>query len=243
MSKTNDITGILDIRTGSAVAVVGCRGKTSLIELIALQNKDKKVLVTPTTKIFPMISDDIVLCDTLQSCLKHKPKTGVQCLGQYNERSNVLEALPMQTLADMVPLYDIVLMEADGSRGLPCKGWKDHEPVVPDFCTQTVGVLTMCALGKTAANDVVHHLAEFMLLTGLGEGDIITVKALEDMVCLPEGMFRTSIGDQYLVINQVENESTTCEADSFLRSVKAKYPGRFKRLIYGSVHVGDWHEV
>jgi len=242
-TETEDISALLDIKTGSLVSVVGCGGKTSLINLIADRNSDKKVLVSTTTKTFPMISDKVILCDTLKSSLEHEPQPGVQCLGQFNERNGKLEALPEHILVDIVPHYDIVLMEADGSRWLPCKGWSDNEPVIHYFTTQTVGVITMIALGKKATKEVVHHLPEFLSLTGLIEGDIITEQALEDMVCLPGGMFSKALGQLYLLVNQVEDDKTAHKAETFLKTIKTKYPGRFKRLIYGSVFRNTWQEV
>jgi len=237
------VTDLLEIAHGSVVAIVGCGGKTSLIELIANSNKNSKVLITPTTKTFPMISDDVILCDTLQCSVEHVPQTGLQCLGQFNEKNGKLEALPEHILVDLIPHYDIVLMEADGSRWLPCKGWRDNEPVVHYFSTQTVGVVTMNALGKPVSEKIVHHLPEFLSLTGLKEGDIITEKVIEEMVCLPKGMFKNSVGHQYLIVNQVEDEVAVRSAESFLQTVKRKYPDRFKRLIYGSVHKNTWQEV
>ena len=233
----------MDISTGSVIAVVGCGGKTSLIELVAAQSTDKKVLVSTTTKTFPMISEGVILCDSLQSSIKHEPRKGIQCLGQYNQRNSKLEALPMHILVDMIPYYDIVFMEADGSRWLPCKGWRDDEPVVPYYCTHTVGIVTMNALGKAATGDIVHHLPEFLALTGLGEGETITGQALEDMVCKPTGMFKGSVGQRYLLVNQVEDDDIVGTAVSFLQTIKTKYTGRFKRLVYGSVHRDVWFEV
>ena len=238
-----DISALLEITAGSVVSVVGCGGKTSLIELISMHNSDKKVLISPTTKTFPMVSDRVMLNDTLENCIKHKPQIGVQCLGIYNSKNKKLEALPGDILADMVPDYDIVLIEADGSRWLPCKGWRDNEPVIPSYSTLTVGVVTMSALGKAATAETVHHLPEFLALTGLKEGEIITNQVLEDMVCLPGGMFKDSAGHQYLLVNRVEDESTIKETKLFLKRIKEKYPNRFKRLIYGSVHSNEWHEV
>ena len=238
-----DISTLLEVSIGSVVALVGCGGKTSLIELVAVQNSDKKVLVSTTTKTFPMISEMVTLCDTLESSTRHKPQTGIQCFGQYNERNKKLEALPGHILAELVPNYDIVLIEADGSRWLPCKGWRDNEPVVPSYCTHTVGVVTMNALGKAATSDTVHHLPEFLTLTGLSEGAKITEQALEDMVCLPEGMFKKSAGQRYLIVNSVENKTTIQIAEFFLKIIKFNYPNRFKRLIFGSVHKNIWHEV
>jgi len=238
-----DLLALLEISSGSAVAVVGCGGKTSLIELIAMLCIDRKVLVSTTTKTFPMISDVATLCDTMESCIEHVPQTGIQCLGKFNERNGKLEALPENILVDLVPHYDIVLMEADGSRWLPCKGWLDSEPVVYYYSTHTVGVVTMNALGRAATSEVVHHLPEFLTLTGLREGDIITEQVLEDMVCLPKGMFKGSVGKEYLLVNKVENENEIRIAEAFLQKIKAKYPGRFNRLIYGSVHRNTWYEV
>ena len=238
-----DLPALLEISSGSAVAVVGCGGKTSLIELIAKQNIEKKVLVSTTTKTFPMISDKVTLCDTLESCIRHVPHTGIQCLGQFNERNGKLEALPENILVDLVPQYDIVLMEADGSRWLPCKGWLDSEPVVYYYSTHTVGVVTMNALGMAATGDTVHHLPGFLELTGLIEGEMITEQALEDMVCLPKGMFKSSVGQRCLLVNKVENENEIRIAEAFLQTIKVKHPGRFKRLIYGSVHENTWYEV
>ena len=237
------ISDLLEVSTGSVIAVVGCGGKSSLIELIAKHNIEKKVLITATTKIFPIVSNDVILCDTIKSSVTHKPQTGIQCLGQLNRRNGKLESLPDSVLLKMINSYDIVLLEADGSRWLPCKGWRDNEPVVPGYCTHTVGVVTMNALGKAATNDIVHRLPEFLSLTGLRAGDIITEKALVDMVCLQDGMFKGSKGKQYLLVNRVEDDKNIHAAESFLQFIKTKYPDRFRKLIYGSVHRNDWQKV
>jgi probable selenium-dependent hydroxylase accessory protein YqeC len=265
------VENYLDITEGSIIAVVGCGGKTSLIELIADTFRDKKVLVTPTTRMFPIKASGIMLCETMEQCAGHEPQTGIQCLGLLNTESGKLEALPGNFLADTVLRYDITLIEADGSRGLPCKGWLADEPVIPPYCTQVVGLVTMNVLGKPATKDTVCHLPEFLALTGLKEGQAITAQALEAMVCDPHGMFKkrdqgvgsgewgmgnreqgSGIGDRgsgnreqgkYLLVNQVGDEATACAALSFLETIKEKYPGRFKRLLYGSVHLDVWQEV
>jgi len=174
------------------IAVIGCGGKTSFVESQAAKLRKYKVLVSPTTKILPMKTNGVLLRDTLRQCVEHQPQTGVQCLGVLNAESGKLEALPEAVLADMATRYDIALLEADGSRGLPCKGWKDDEPVIPRYCTHTVGFVTMKPLGKPATQSIVHNLPEFLSLTGLREGDPITQDALVAMVCAPGGMFKTA---------------------------------------------------
>jgi probable selenium-dependent hydroxylase accessory protein YqeC len=237
------VVDYLDISTGSVVAVIGCGGKTSLIELIVDRLRDKKVLVSTTTKIFPPKMKDIVLCETLGQCEEREPRTGIQYMGLLNSASGKLEALPEAFLAALQPRYDIVLLEADGSRGLPCKGWLANEPVVPDYCTHTVGVITMGALGKPAGESTVHRLPEFKTLTGVGEGKTITAAALEAMICAPAGMFKNSAGKRYVIVNQAEDDVTGAIAMSFLQTIKEKYPALFEKLLFGSVHKDVWQEV
>jgi probable selenium-dependent hydroxylase accessory protein YqeC len=160
-----------------------------------------------------------------------------------NSASGKLEALPETFLANLLPRYDIALLEADGSRGLPCKGWLANEPVVPDYCTHTLGLITMGALGKSAGETTVHRLPEFFTLTGVGEGQAITEAALEAMLCAPKGMFKNSAGKKYVIVNQVEDDEAACAAMSFLQTIKEKYPARFEKLLFGSVHRDAWQEV
>ena len=216
----------LDIAKGSVVAVVGCGGKTSLIALLAKRLQPYKVLISPTTKMFPMQTEG----DT-------------DCLGRLNAVSGKLEALPESELAALVPQYDVVLLEADGSAGLPCKGWLDNEPVIPPYCTHTVGIITLNALGKPATDTIVLRLSKFLELTGLTEGAPITMQALETMVCAPRGMFKNSVGRRYLLVNQAEDDATAYAAQSFLAVIKEKYPNRFERLLFGSVRLDNWQEV
>jgi len=237
------VTEYLGLSNGSVVAVVGCGGKTSLIGLMADKLRNRKVLVSTTTKIFPPNMEGVMLCETLRQCEEHQPQTGIQCFGLLNRASGKLEALPESFLAETIPRYDIVLLEADGSRGLPCKGWLANEPVVPCYCTHTVGVVTMNALGKAAGENVVHRLPEFLALTGLGEGSVITMQALEAMVCASGGMFKNSAGQRYLLVNQAEDDAAAGAALSFLQTIKEKDPGHFAELLFGSVHRDVWQEV
>ncbi len=210
------------------VAVVGCGGKTSFIERVATSfrgKRDKKILISPTTKMYPLNVE------------------GVDCLGVLNSATGKLEALPEDHLADLTSRYDMTLLEADGSQGLPLKGWREDEPVVPRYCTHTIGIVTINALGRPATRDVVFRMPEFLSLTGLHEGEIVTAEAQEAMVCAPYGMFKNGVGRLFLFLNQVEDEQTFRLAQGFLANIKKKDPGRFARLLYGSVHQDVCWEV
>ena len=209
----------------SVVAIVGCGGKTSLIKHLAESYQDKRVLISPTTKIFPIVAGK------------------ADCRGVLNSLTGKLEALPADELAALVLEYDLALLEADGSRSLPCKGWRENEPVVPVYFSHTIGIITMNALGKAATHEHVHNLPLFLSLTGLHEGEKITMQALQAMVCSPGGMFKNSVGKRILFINQVEAAQRADCARDFLLAVKNNCPGFFEKLLYGSVHLDKVQEV
>lgn len=240
MNTAGDLLGLS--KNSAIVAVVGCGGKTTLIESLAAEFRGKKVLVSPTTKCFPPASDDAVLRATEAACQNHRPVAGTQYLGIQNPATGKLEALPSQLLADMLEGYDIALLEADGSRGLPCKGWLDNEPVVPPYCTHTVGVVTISPVGRPADEDTVLRLPQFLHLTGLRRGEPITRQALTAMVCAPKGMFRHSAGRRYLMVNGVEDPRTEALALALLEDISRQYPRRFVGLAWGSAKRNRWKE-
>ena len=132
------------------------------------------------------------------------------------------------------PLVELVLIEADGSAGLPCKGWLDTEPVVVPFTTHTVGVVTLHALGKPANAQTVLRPVEFERLTGVALGQIITGNAMVRMV---DGMFERSVGMKALLLNCGEGEP----AKQFLnRPELLQY---FDALAYGSARENTWTGV
>ena len=207
----------LNIITPAILSVIGCGGKTSLIKLLAASYPNKRILISPTTKMFPV---DIPNADNP---------------GRLNPTTGKLEALPPEKLAELIPDYDITLLEADGSRGLPCKGWLENEPVIPDYSTHTIGVLPITALGQNATEEHVHNLQRFLELTGLKEGQQITADALQRMIFAHNGMFKNSVGKRVILVNQVEEKSTKKSAKQFCRQIRQTDPLFFEKILYGSV--------
>ena len=243
MSCSAAVLELLDYPTTAVIAVVGCGGKTSLICNLAQACKEKKVLISPTTKIWKMDETDITLCTTLEDCVAHMPRVGIQCLGVDGIQKGKLSALPIDILEQMIPHYDIVLLEADGSRGLPCKGWIETEPVIPNFATHTVGVVTLNGLEQHVDDTTVLRLPEFSKLTGLYKGDIITQDALIDMIFQPEGMFRNAVGHCSLFLNQVDTDYKEEKAIQWLTRVKNMYSHRCDAIVYGVAHGDEWKEM
>lgn len=231
---------LLQLPHGSRVAVVGCGGKTTVIEHLAAQATGWRVLIAPTTKILCPTHPAACVCRNTSEAARHTPTTGVQYMGQLDPQTGKLFALPLDILAQAAPGYDLVLMEADGSRGLPCKGWGAGEPVVPPFTTHTIGVTTAAAAGLIATDKTVWRLAEFQQLTGLDKGSPITAAALAAMIGAPGGMFKNAAGQTTLLLNQAEDTATQRNSLAVARLLCQNYPNAPSRILCGSARQDNW---
>ena len=242
--NTAEVIRALGIERGSRVAVSGCGGKTTLINSFARElAKSMSVLITPTTKIRPEPDDSFFLVTTREECLVQVPRLGIQCLGVLNTETGKLEALPSEDLAAIESRYDLLLMEADGSRGLPCKGWTERDPVIPEFTTHTIGVVSIKAAGICASDDNIFRMDEFLKLTGLAKGESVTVRALALMTASPDGMFRRKSGAVAVMINQAESPRSmelAAELAEEIRGISAPAP---LKIFAGDAMAGKWTEV
>jgi glycerol kinase len=74
------------------------------------------------------------------------------------------------------------------------------------------------------------------------KGAEIKEAALVKMICGEGGMFKNAAGKRFLLANRAEDETKTAAARRILARIKAEYPNKFEKLLYGSVFSGEWHE-
>jgi len=218
--------------------VIGSGGKTTLIwHLAALFAKAGfKVLVSPTTKMFPQ--PDI--------------PPGVTLEGRFNEKSGKLEALPLAELERFIADYDFVLLEGDGANGLPLKAWADHEPVVPDFTIFTIGVLPIWPLGKPLSPNIVHRLPLFIELTGAAPGGAITHEHFLSIITgqsaprrngdeftynskIKQSLFAKARGKKILFWSQVNDAQAVKLAEEIVGLLPVNFRAGLSGIIYGDV--------
>jgi probable selenium-dependent hydroxylase accessory protein YqeC len=87
-------------------------------------------------------------------------------------------------------LFDLVIVEADGSRGLPIKAPASHEPVVPASSCAVIGVVGLDALGRPMNERVVHRPELFGPLVGCAHGERITAAHVARLAASPLGLFK-----------------------------------------------------
>jgi probable selenium-dependent hydroxylase accessory protein YqeC len=193
---------------GVIVALVGAGGKTSALFGLAgdLAGRGRAVLMTTTTQILDPRQepgrgfDRVDLVPALAGPAEHASD---QVPGVRPERPGqrvvlACEALPLGKLRGIHPTrvaglreaWPFVLVEADGSRGLPVKAPGDHEPVVPAQADLVLGLIGLDCLGRPMDAASVHRPERFGPVAGCAAGEAIRPEHLLALVRSRSGLFR-----------------------------------------------------
>ncbi len=191
----------------SVVAFVGAGGKTSAMFALArsFASEGKRVLVTTTTRIFhPGDRSEregrgfgtVIALDgqSTQDAMDQVRSAGPRVvLGLADgDDSGKLAGIAPEFLFAFVADFDVILIEADGSRGLPLKAPAAHEPVVPAFCGAVVGTIGLDAPGSPMDGRTVHRSGPFGALVACAEGEAISFGHLARLACASGGLFKGS---------------------------------------------------
>lgn len=171
----------LGLTGNPVISVVGAGGKSTVIEAIADEYADRgqDVIITTTTHIRYKESDK-------ESDKDFNAKDGnvrgkKKYIGIPMEENGIrkLKAPSEETLKELIEKRTCpILIEADGSKGLPCKAPAEYEPVLRLETEVVIGVLSSRCIGGKI-KDVCHRPEMVSRLLKKGKNDIITDKDLE----------------------------------------------------------------
>ncbi len=164
-------------------AVIGSGGKTTLLRVLARQLPGT-VIVATSTHIFPMPDMKSLTGGDRHQLAALLASGGPVCLGEPAPGGKLTApSIPFDALAAMA---DYVLVEADGSKGLPLKAHLPHEPVIPPGSNQVI-----CLVGLRGVNQPIrlcaHRPALYASLAGCAVSDSAT-PAVIAKVLLREGL-------------------------------------------------------
>ena len=202
---------ILGVRKG-VTAVIGSGGKTTLLRTLGeeLARSGARVILATTTKFLPFPGIETVPGGEreIAEALGRRPL--VCAAAPWGERGKLAESpVPMARLR---ALADYVLVEADGSAGLPLKAHAPHEPVIPAEAARTILVVGASGFGRPI-REAAHRPERY---AQLAECDIETAVTPEiaARVLRAEGL-----GDLVLV-----NQAETPEARELARKLAENLP-------------------
>lgn len=161
------------------ISVVGSGGKTTLIKKLASQylSEGKTVLVTTTTHMF--IEEETLLTDDADLIIRALQENGYAMAGIPNDKK--FQSLSKETFEKVKPYADVILVEADGSKGLPLKFPNATEPVIPEGTDEIIVVCGLNALGQKA-RDVCHRLELVKACLGIEEDTLITPAHVQKLI-------------------------------------------------------------
>jgi len=185
------------------ISAVGGGGKTSSLFGLAsfMADSGASVAVTTTTHIRDprfeaekrrydrlVIDPDLSLPEAKQDILHHAGIT-VLVSGEIPEGKR-LSGIHPDRAAGLRHHFDMVLVEADGSRGLPVKAPATHEPVIPACTDLVLGLVGLDCLGKPMDENTVHRSGLFAAVTGCRPGEAIRPDHLAALARSGEGLFK-----------------------------------------------------
>ncbi len=174
------------------ISFVGGGGKSSLIQRLSEELSGKKIYhrIMTTTHMWPMV------------------------LKEYGQQTGPVDASgkvcpPTEPETEKIFEKKVpVLIEADGSRGLPCKAPEAWEPVIRPETTHVFGVMGASCLGM-AVKDCCHRPERVMAVLGCGPDHRMQVEDLARLAKSPRGLYKNVTEKQKfgIIINQVDTEA------------------------------------
>ena len=213
------------------ISFVGAGGKSSLIDAMAKwgSNQGKKVLVTTTTHIFKPQSEILA---TNEEQLQKIWETGHWAvIGATEEKQPQKLKMPeLVWMRQAIALADLVLIEADGSKRLPCKVPADHEPVLLPESDIVVAVLGLSALYHPL-NECCFRIEQAKQLLSEDENHLLTEEDMATILLSKHGLRKNVEDRRYIaVLNQCDDDNTRKCAEQ-IGKILEKQIGQGKEIL------------
>ena len=190
---------------GHVISLVGGGGKTTLMYNLAAHcaRKGWRVLAATTTHI--MQPPGGVWAQT-DAELFRLWKCGSYAVAGTAAHGGKLTAPPQAQLERWMTLADIVLIEADGAKRMPCKAPAAHEPVLLPQCDTVLAVAGLSAL-RHPLREVCFRAELAAELLCVPQDAQLTPELLANLLASEAGG-RKAVGDRsfYVVLNQVDTK-------------------------------------
>ena len=161
------------------IAVVGSGGKTTLIKKLAQQYRSQGNTVFVTTTTHMLIEEDTLLTDETEVIIRALKQTGYAMAGI--PEGVKIKSLSPETFRAVSAHADVVLVEADGSKGLPLKYPNACEPVIPEGTAEIMVVCGLNAIGQKA-KAACHRLELVKDCLSIEDETVITGHYLQKLV-------------------------------------------------------------
>src|SRR5512143_2128443 len=221
----------LRVNASPRIAFVGAGGKTTAMFQLARQ-LPSPVIVTATSHLGVWQigqADQHVTTNTPAPLekLEHGLKGVILITGETDgDRVKPVNDDLLNWLDQFCGYHSIpLLIEADGSREKPLKGWAEHEPPVPSSVEIVLQVVGLLGLGKTLNAENIHRPEIFSRLSGLSIGESITSDALVRVLTHPKGGLKNipTTARKVVLLNQADTPELQSAAQGLAHALLRAY--------------------
>lgn len=231
----NKLKDIFSIKKNNIITLTGAGGKTSCLYRLGHELKNFRTLLTTTTKIAYPLSEFYDYIYSEKKSLEKESKIGRTVV--YGEIKNKkCTAVNYDSIEILSKKYDYTIIEADGSKGLPLKGYLCHEPCIPYFSHVNISIVTVNGIGQFANSSNILRFNEFSQMTGICENQIITPYHMAKWISNPKGMFRNSKGKRILFWNQIEKSKEEKLVLAVVNLLDVEFLKKLDKIVVGSIH-------
>lgn len=226
---SRDLANVLNIHEHSLIAIIGAGGKTTtMLSLASSLAKDAGILLTTTTKIWPIANFPAVIVETaaeareqLEPCFSTSRGA---VLARAVGRDGKLHGVEPEMLTALAGnIGRVILCEADGSAGRPVKVHGAGEPVVPSGSTHVLIVAGLGAVGRPASAVTVHRIERYREVTGGAIGEPITAVHLARALSAMTGFIPLG-AVPYFLLNQADSASARETGAEVAAQLRALHP-------------------
>ena len=226
------------------ISLVGAGGKSSTLFQLAramVEGHWPVVFLTATSHLGAWQTSEanrhFVVSDkeTLSELLEKDLQGSILITGEIIEdRASPIDEVTLgwlhkKALTEKIPL----LIEADGSHGLPLKAPAEHEPPIPEFTDHVIVVAGVSALGKPLNDEHVHRAEIFAHLSGLKLNENITPASIIKTLSHPSGGLKNipPLARRTVFLNQAD----TAELQSICGRMAGELLDHYDSVTVGSV--------
>ncbi len=205
---------VLGLKKNDTVMVTGAGGKTSFCLALCEELKEhNRIIFTTTTKIFfPEVRKNYKIYTGNDFLHRNLTENGAYITGKEENEQGKLLPFSLDEIDSFKEKADYLIIEGDGSRMRPLKGWNKTEPVFVKRTDKTVGVITIRSLGLEINDENIHRLELFLKISGAKDGEYVTKQHLANVINAENGLFKGAEGEKVLLINQADTEKEFSDA-------------------------------
>ncbi len=231
------LKNILNISKGDIVSIVGSGGKTTTMFALGRELKSCKTLLTTSTKIRRQVGGDYKTIDNFKVLKDIHLVEGIYLSGN-NVENNKFTGIKNEDLEMVSNLFDYIIIEADGAKVMPLKGWRDLEPVILNNSNKTLGIIPVDIYNMKLKDIDIFNRDIFMDIVGRG-------KTYFDKECIYRlaidegGLFKNSKGEKFLLLNRYDNLDDKIILE--LKDLAIRLKKHNIKTVIGSVKLEKYH--